>query len=123
MNQTLYDKYGGFPTISAIVSAFYEQIGEQESLERFFRGSDMAKLLDHQTKFLCKVLGGPDNYEGRSLKPAHLNLGIDQKSYMLVGSILQQTLENAGVEAADVATIMAIVISVKDEIITVRAAA
>jgi hemoglobin len=123
MNQTLYDKYGGFGTIAAVVAAFYDKIAEEDRLTPFFKNTDMAKLLDHQTKFLCKVLGGPDNYEGRSLKPSHAALKIDQASFMLVGSLLQQTLEEAGVEAKDVGAIMAIVISVKDEIISVRAAA
>ena len=123
MKQTLYDKYGGFGTIAAVVAAFYDKVGAEDRLTPYFKNTDMAKLLDHQTKFLCKVLGGPDNYEGRSLKPSHAALNIDPAAFKLVRSLLKQSLQEAGVKAKDVVAIMAIVNSVKDEIITVKTAA
>lgn len=115
--QSLYDKYGGFPTISAIVHDFYEQVLDNEILAHFFRGIDLKALVDHQTAFFCKVLGGPDNYKGRSLKGAHRGMGIDQVAFDEVTRLLVGCLEDAGVTREDVATIVGVLESVRSDII------
>lgn len=48
---TLYDKYGGFATVSKLVQAFYGKVSESKDLEPYFEGIDVQKLMDHQTKF------------------------------------------------------------------------
>jgi hemoglobin len=123
MAQSLYDKYGGLPTVQAVVHKFYERINDERSLDRFFANIEMEKLMAHQVKFFSKILGGPDTYEGRSLKPAHLHLDIDAGSFATVGRLLQETLEDCGVAASDVDAIMKIVVSVKDEVISSSKAA
>ena len=65
---SLYDKYGGFAAVSTVVHTFYDKVVASPRLDRYFADVDMAKLIDHQTTFLCKVLGGPDNYNGRALR-------------------------------------------------------
>jgi len=116
--QSLYDKYGGFPVISAIVQTFYDKIGETDELSHFFSNVSMEALMSHQTKFLCKVLGGPDNYEGRSLAKAHAGLNIDGRTFALVGQLLQESLEEAGVEPDDVKMILSVVVGVRNDIVT-----
>jgi len=58
VSQTLFDKYGGFATVSRIVSAFYDEVLESEQLRPYFRGLDMRRLVDHQTKFIAALMGG-----------------------------------------------------------------
>lgn len=118
MTQSLYDKYGGFAAISAIVHSFYEKIGSSDELSGYFGHVSMDALMSHQTKFLCKVLGGLDNYEGRSLAKAHAGLKINGPSFALVGKLLQESLEEAGVEADDVKTVMSFVVCVRGDIVT-----
>jgi hemoglobin len=113
----LFDKYGGFSTISAVVHKFYEKIGNTPKLDHYFSNADMAALIDHQTKFLSMVLGGPNQYTGRTLGAAHSFLKIKGEDFDLVGEILQETLEESGVEAADVGLIMGVVVSVKNDIV------
>ncbi|HYX32438.1 MAG TPA: ATP-binding protein [Oligoflexus sp.] len=119
-NDSLYDKYGGFVGISGVVHDFYKRIQKSESLQSFFAHTDMDKLIDHQIKFLCKVLGGPDNYEGRTLDRAHRLLKIHNQAFDEVGGHLKDALIGAGVEAQDVATILAVVESVRAHIVTVK---
>ncbi len=118
MAESLYDKYGGFPTVSAVVHAFYDKLLDDDDLADFFDGVPMDRLMDHQVKFLCKVLGGPDNFNGRALKAAHANLDIDEEAFSLVAGHLKETLEESGVEPQDVTTILGIVASTKDDIVT-----
>lgn len=117
MSDTLFDKYGGFSTVGNIVHEFYEKIMDTESLENYFWDIDMARLIKHQTDFLCQVLGGPASYTGRALKDAHKGLNIVVEDFMTVAEILEETLEEAGVEDSDVEAIMEIVASTKDDIV------
>ena len=118
MAQSLYDKYGGFPTISAVVQLFYDKIDQTPALARYFEHVKMPALIGHQTKFLCKVLGGPDNYEGRDLERAHKHLDIDGEAFGIVAGLLKESLDESGVEAQDVATILSIVGSVRGSIVS-----
>lgn len=119
-SESLYDKYGGFAGISSVVHDFYKRIQGSASLKKFFANTDMDKLIDHQIKFLCKVLGGPDNYDGRGLDRAHKMMKIDDSAFNEVGGHLKGALEAAGVEDKDVQTILGVVESVRGNIVTVK---
>lgn len=114
---SLYDKYGGFSTVSAIVHDFYERVLESALLAPYFEVVDLARLVSHQTKFFCKVLGGPDNYDGRALAAAHRHMGITAEAFDEVATILSETLEDAGMESEDVAGVMGVVGSVRDQVV------
>jgi hemoglobin len=120
---SIYAKYGGFATVSAVVIEFYRKVSSSPTLEQYFKNVDMEALLDHQTKFMCQVLGGPANYTGRNLKMAHAKLKITRDAFDEVAGHLKQTLEEGGVEPADVETVIGIVGSVASDIITVDPAA
>jgi len=115
--QSLYEKYGGFSTVSTIVHDFYDRVWESDTLASFFEGTDMDRLIAHQTTFFCKILGGPDNYKGRSLKGAHRGTGITHAAFDEVASILIEVLEDAGVEGDDVATIGGVLESVRNDVV------
>jgi hemoglobin len=119
---TLYDKYGGFAAISAIVHTFYDKVLASPTLDPYFQNVDMGGMIDHQTKFLCKVLGGPDNYTGRALEAAHRRLDVTSSAFEEVATLLKQSLEEAGVEPADVATVLGVVGSVRGRIVRTAAA-
>ena len=118
MSTNLYDKYGGFAGVSNVVQSFYEKISDSDSLAPYFDGVDMSKLIHHQTNFLCKVLGGPDNYKGASLAAAHRSMKITTAAFDEVAQLLKESMDEAGMESADVATILGVVGSVKNDIVT-----
>lgn len=115
---SIFDKYGGFATISKIVRDFYKEIGNSAALKPYFEGANLERLIDHQTKFMSQVLGGPAQYDGRELAAAHARLKISEAAFAEVASILQEVLEDHNMEDDDVAKVMAIVGSVKDQIVT-----
>jgi hemoglobin len=116
---TLFEKYGGFSSISEIVRSFYRDVIESPRLRPYFENIDMATLIDHQTKFMSHALGGPATYNGRSLSVAHKDLNITQVAFDEVAEILQDVLENAGMEADDVATVMSVIGQTMDDIVTI----
>ena len=116
---TLYDKYGGFSTISKLIQAFYEKVADSENLAPYFEGIDMQKLMDHQTKFFSDILGGPVEYTGRQLKAVHANLAITEDAFSELAELNEETLEDMSVEDTDIETVMEIVNGVKSDIVTV----
>ena len=115
---TLYDKYGGFATVSKLVQAFYEKVAESEELEPYFEGIDMQQLMDHQSKFFSDILGGPVKYTGSELKVVHAAMGITPEAFAEVADLLEETLEDMEIEDDDIETIMDIVAGVKSDIIS-----
>ena len=106
---TLFKKYGGFSTVSTIVHQFYLDVLASPNLKSYFASVDMERLIDHHTKFISHALGGPAEYTGRSLEQGHRGLQISHAHFDEVAEILRDTLEDAGMEAADVESVMAIV--------------
>ncbi|MGD1926244.1 MAG: group 1 truncated hemoglobin [Paracoccaceae bacterium] len=109
MSQTLYDKYGGFASVSRIVMEFYDRILDSESVGDYFENADMKRLIDHQTKFIAYLLGGPADYTGDRLEQLHAHLKIKGADFDEMKEILEGTLTDHGVEEADCAAVMAAV--------------
>ena len=118
MSETLFDKYGGFETFTTVVKSFYQKVLDSDQVEPYFHGINMERLITHQTNFISKVLGGPDRYEGLDMKTAHAKLNITVPDFNEVAELLEESLEEAGVEAADIETIMKAIASLQDQIVT-----
>ena len=81
MKTSLFLQLGGAPTVRAVVDEFYRRVLADETLAGHFAGVDMAAQRAHLTAFVGVVLGGPDGYNGRSMRDAHvdLDIGIDRR--------------------------------------------
>ncbi|MFZ5815850.1 MAG: group I truncated hemoglobin, partial [Bacillota bacterium] len=89
--QTLYEKYGGHQTISAVVDRFYEKILADASINHFFTQTDMEAQRRHQTAFISFALGGPA-YTGRSMERAHAGLNLQPAHFNAVAGHLVATM-------------------------------
>ena len=65
MARSLFDKYGGFASVSKVVMTFYTKVLDSDVIGDYFDGIDMRRLIDHQTKFIATIMGGP---VGKSLR-------------------------------------------------------
>ncbi len=59
MAKTMFERYGGFAAVSRVVSSFYDKILDSDITSPYFADIDMAKQIDHQTKFVAYLMGGP----------------------------------------------------------------
>jgi hemoglobin len=119
MVQSAFQRYGGFAAVSKIVMDFYDRILDSEKAGDFFDGVDMEMMVDHQTKFISYLLGGPASYTDEQLRRTHVKLDIDDESFDEMATILCDTLTSHGVEAADVAAIRNQITSRRHLIVTV----
>lgn len=113
----LFDKYGGFATVSKLVSDLYDELIENQITAPYFDRADLKSLMDHQVKFLSQTLGGPEQYDGRAMSAAHTGLKISEAAFVEVAKTVQFVLEDNGVEDDDVSTIMSILAGLKGDIV------
>lgn len=114
----LFEKYGGFATVSTIVRQFYKDVVASPNLKPYFDGINMESLIDHQTKFISHALGGPAEYTGRTLEVSHRGLNINNEDFDEVADILQDVLEDVGMEDDDIKMVMGIVESTRSAIVS-----
>lgn len=101
MTQSIYDKYGGFGTVSRIVMRLYDRILDDDHLGPFFDDVDMPRLIDHQTKFVASLMGGPASFTDTHLIGAHRGLEINDEHFDQLVALVGETLEEFNVEEAD----------------------
>ncbi|NDC60438.1 MAG: group 1 truncated hemoglobin [Betaproteobacteria bacterium] len=117
-NVTLFDKYGGVPTIAKLVRAFHKEIMNRHHLAAYFDGIDMAQLAEHTVKYMAYVMGKPaEIYTGRDMYTAHAKFHIHGIHFDEVADVLKDILVGAGVAKPDVALIMRRVESVREMIV------
>ena len=103
---TIYDRYGGFAKLRKVISDFYERVLDDPRLSPFFEHIEMARLIDHQTKFIASITGGPASFTNSQLQRAHARLGITSRDFRAVVQLLEETFEDHGFESADIAQVM-----------------
>ena len=111
---TMFERYGGFATVSKVVLTFYDKAIDSDIIGKYFENVDMPALIDHQTKFVSQVMGGPASYTDDMLERVHTPLKINGAAFDEMVSLLEDTLDEFDVEEADMDVIL-------DEIRTRRA--
>jgi hemoglobin len=106
VNQTIFERYGGFATVRKVVSTFYEYVLEDEVVSRYFDGVDMRHQIDHQSKFVSMLMGGPASYSDEHLQRVHARLGIDHAAFVVIASLLREAMEDHDMAPADIATVV-----------------
>ena len=101
MSQSLFQKYGGFAAISRVVLTFYDKALDSDQIGEFFEEIDMKRLVDHQTKFISSLLGGPASFADERLKHLHSNLDISDQDLDEMAKLLAEALDEHGFEPAD----------------------
>lgn len=119
MAESLFDKYGGMPTIFTIIEDFYSKVLSHPRLTPYFDGVNVERLMNHQAAFVAMLMGAPASlYTYKSMKEAHAHLKITEESFNLVAVALEGSLRDGGVEEPDIATMMEAVGKYKDDIVT-----
>ena len=106
MEKTLFEKYGGFSTVSKIVLTFYDRMIEDDTVGPFFDDVDLSRLIDHQNKFISSLMGGPASFSDNHIERAHRHMTIEDHHFDRLKEIVEETLVEYSVEAADIKTIL-----------------
>lgn len=106
MSRTMFERYGGFGTLSKVVLAFYERMIDSDVTGPYFDGVDMRRLIDHQTQFLSQVMGGPKAFTDEQLQRYHAHLAITPAAFDEAMELLRETLEDFSFDDPDVDLVM-----------------
>lgn len=106
MKATLFERYGGFGTVHRVVLSFYDKMLDSDIVGPYFDDVDMAALVDHQTKFISQVMGGPASYTNEVLEQVHRNIGVTEEAFEEMTAILQQTLEEFDFKEEDIRAVI-----------------
>lgn len=105
-NQSLFEKYGGFSKVSKVVLAFYNTLLDSDEIGPFFDDIDMSKMVDHQTKFISSLLGGPASYNDSQLRNLHSHLDINDAHFDELKVVLGGTLEEHDFADEDIEAVL-----------------
>ncbi|MGW0435835.1 group I truncated hemoglobin [Micromonospora sp. NPDC003197] len=112
-----YERIGGTPAVKTAVELFYDRVLADRDLVGYFGKTDMVEQRRHMVLMLTAVLGGPNNYTGRSLTEAHQPLNIPVEHYARVGQHLVATLTALGVPADVLADVQVVLAQVQDQVV------
>lgn len=115
---SIYEAIGGEPALVAVVDDFYARVLNDPQLASFFAGANMPKLKGRQVEFFAAALGGPDVYQGASMKDAHTGRGITRADFDKVAFHLTGALAAAGVPGETIAQIGAAITPLAEDIVS-----
>ena len=78
----------------------------------------MPKLKGRQVEFFAAALGGPDLYQGASMRQAHAGRGISQADFDRVAVHLTGSLADAGVPPEIISEIAAAILPLAYDIVS-----
>lgn len=106
MTGTMFERYGGFAQVSKVVMAFYDKALDSDVIGPYFEDIDVRRLVDHQTKFVSSVMGGPASYTNEALQRLHAHLDITDQAFEEMIDLFEETLEDFDFQTEDVHAIV-----------------
>ena len=117
---SLYSRIGGEGGVEELVVGFYSRVLEDPTLARFFMNLDTPRLIRKQIAFITFAFGGVTGYSGLKLREAHRGAagrGMTDAHFDAVVGHFRAALEEKGVGEAEIAEALAIVESVRSEVL------
>jgi hemoglobin len=120
MEKSLYQRFGGYDAISAVVNKLAVRLVTDEKLGVYFKGlsnDSKRKLIAHLTDFVCSATGGPCIYTGRDMKTSHEGLGITDEEWNRFVKITKEVLNKFKVPAREQQEFLQLVSPLKSVIV------
>lgn len=114
----LFERVGGQNRIGEMVEDFYSNIMKDDSLSSFFQNIDMDKQKNHQTHFLSFVMGGPNQYSGRTLAKAHEGVNATGEHFDSIIGHLQTTMEKHQMSKEEIDSVLKSIAQYKRDIVS-----
>ncbi|MDB2363497.1 PAS domain S-box protein [Flavobacteriales bacterium] len=114
---SLFNRLGGKAAVEAAVDLFYQKVISDDSISHFFSGVDMDEQKKKQKAFLTYAFGGRVKYTGKDMRTAHASMDLTEEHFAAVAGHLVATLEELGVEQSMIDEVVAVALSVKDDVL------
>lgn len=117
MPETLYQRLGGAERIAAIIEDAIDRHAVNPVLAPRFQGKDLPRLKHLGVQFFCAGSGGPQKYEGRDLRSVHSGMNISEQELIATMDDIVAALNAQGVAPPEVNEVVAILYSLKGEVL------
>lgn len=116
---SLYERLGGEAKVRKIVNDILDKNYNNPHIGHHFRNVDMKKLKQLVFEFFSMGTGGPHPYTGRDMRASHTGLNISEDDFERGNLDIEQALEENGVGEAERKEVIAILNSMKRDVIGV----
>ncbi|MFO1205452.1 MAG: group 1 truncated hemoglobin [Burkholderiales bacterium] len=116
--QSLYDRLGGKPAITAVVDDFVANVASDPRINQQFANTDIPRLKRLLVEQICAGTGGPCQYTGRDMRTAHAELGVSGGEFNALVEDLVRSLNKFKVPAQEQKELLAVLGPMKTAIVT-----
>ena len=121
--RSLYDRLGGQSAIAAVVDSFAARVAADDRINKKFAKSDLGRVKSMLVQQICAQTGGPCTYTGRSMKEAHLNMGVTEGEFDALVEDLVATLKAFNVPEREQNELLTALGAMKSDIVEVPGSA
>ena len=117
-DSSLYQALGSKPGIASLMGDLVGRLKADDRIGRYFKDVKPAALAESLTDQICKVSGGPCDYEGAPMNKAHQDLEIDRAAFNRLVEVLQDAMDAKGIAFADQKRLLARLAPMHRDIVT-----
>jgi len=119
MSDSLFIRLGEEAGITRISSDVVELHRNNPTIAARFAGSDVETLKDTVSKFFISGSGGPQVYEGKDMRTAHMHMNISDTEYMAAVDDVMLALDKNGIGEREKGEILFIFYSLRPDVVGV----
>jgi len=117
---TLFDRLGGHDGITRITRELMKNhLANPLVKTRYENSEDLARVERRVVEFFCAGAGGPQTYSGQDMLSTHRGMNISEQEFISVIDDAMAALQTCGVEVPVRNEVLAILWSLKGEVIRV----
>lgn len=94
--QSLYDEIGGHKTLNTIYGVAITRIYTDPVIGHYFRGVPKKHLRDQLVLQTCELIGGPCEYDGKTMVESHKDLNIKEREFYILVEYVQGAMRDVG---------------------------
>ncbi len=96
---SLYDQLGKKKGITKVVGDFVGNVGADTRINAYFAHTDLTHLKMELVNQICQASGGPCKYTGKSMKEAHMGMGVTTADFNAIVEDLVKAMDKDKVSA------------------------
>lgn len=117
--QSLYDRLGQKPAITAVVDRFVANVAGDSRINGRFATTDIPKLKGHLVDQVCMATGGLCTYAGRDMKTTHKGMNISTADFNALVEDLVKALDQFKVPEKEQGELLGLLGPMKRDIVEV----
>lgn len=117
---TLYDRLGSHEGITRITRELMKNhLSNPLVKTRYENSEDLARVEQRVVEFFCAGAGGPQTYSGQDMLTTHRGMNVSEQEFITVIDDAMNALQTCGIDTATRNEVLAILWSLKGEVIRV----